>query len=70
MGPILVSIDTTFSRNQYQGDYPYGESETDLDIHASSFTLSEQYTTLINYPPMQQSKTFNYMCRRERLMTS
>ena len=26
MGPILVSIDATFSRNQYQGEYPYGGS--------------------------------------------
>ena len=24
MGPILVSIDATFSRNQYQGEYQYG----------------------------------------------
>ena len=24
MGPILVSIDATFSRNQYQGEYLYG----------------------------------------------
>ena len=24
MGPILVSIDETFSRNQYQAKYPYG----------------------------------------------
>ena len=24
MGPILVFIDATFSRNQYQGEYPYG----------------------------------------------
>ena len=24
MGPILVSIDATFSRNQYQREYPYG----------------------------------------------
>ena len=24
MGPILVSIDAKFSRNQYQGGFPYG----------------------------------------------
>ena len=24
MGPTLVSIDATFSRNQYQGEYPNG----------------------------------------------
>ena len=28
MGPILVSIDATFSRNQYQGEYPYGARGT------------------------------------------
>ena len=26
LGSILVSIDATFSRNQYQGEYPYGDS--------------------------------------------
>ena len=30
MEPILASIDATFSRNQYQGEYPYGDSVSQM----------------------------------------